>query len=393
MGKDLKGRELGKGIRQRENGLYDARFQMNGREIYITNTNLSHLKKEFNKLKKEVKRGNLVITTSYTVDQWFEEWFKTYKSTQLKKSSLIPVQSKYHNIFGSKFGNKDIKKVLNIDIQDCINQYIKTNKLLDTLESALKNLSECFSYAKANKIIKENPCDTVIIPRNQNVPKNQELLYLTRDEEIDFLDALTGNWYYEMFYTLMNTGMRVSELCGLKWKDINFKKKYINIERQLICQYYKGKKLYYDTPKTQSGYRKIPFVNDMDKILKQQYRKVLERKSFLGDKWRCNKDEFSDLIFYSTMGSPLTKDTIERAATAVVNKINKDRIEYDRFKKVHPHMFRHSFAIKCYENNIDIKTTQTILGHSNFATTMNIYTHLSDETIYNEISKIGNIKL
>ena len=56
-------------------------------------------------------------------------------------------------------------------------------------------------------------------------------------------------------------------------------------------------------------------------------------------------------------------------------------------------MFRHSFAIKCYENNIDIKTTQTILGHSNFATTMNIYTHLSDETIYNEISKIGNIKL
>ena len=392
MGKSLEGKELGKGIRQRDNGLYDARTQINGYEIHISNFNLSLLKQEFNKLKKEARKGNSIVFTSYTMNQWFEEWFRTYKSAQLKTSSLVPVQSKYHRIFGNNFGQKNIKEVLSIDIQNCINEYLKTDKSLSELKSAFDNLSECFLFAKANKIIKENPCDVISIPRVQQTPKNQELSYLTADEETEFLDALKNDWYYEMFYTLMNTGMRVSELCGLKWKDINFRNKYINIERQLICQYYKGKKMYFDTPKTQSGYRKIPFINNMDAVLKSQYKKVSERKLELNEKWRCADGEYSDLVFYSTMGSPLTKDTVERAATATVRKINKDRIEYDKFKKVHPHMFRHSFAVKCYENNIDVKTTQTILGHSNFTTTMNIYTHVSDKDIATQVIKLNDFK-
>ncbi len=392
MGKNIEGKELGKGIRQRDNGLYDARTQINGYEIHISNFNLSLLKQEFNQLKKEAKKGNAIVFTSYKMNQWFEEWFRTYKSAQLKTSSLVPVQSKYYRIFGNNFGDKNIKEVLSIDIQNCINEYLKTDKSLSELKSAFDNLSECFLFAKANKIIKENPCDIISIPRVQQTPKNQELSYLTAEEETEFLDALKNDWYYEMFYTLMNTGMRVSELCGLKWKDINFRNKYINIERQLICQYYKGKKMYFDTPKTQSGYRKIPFINNMDAVLKSQYKKISERKLELNEKWRCTDEEYSELVFYSTMGSPLTKDTVERAATAAVRKINKDRIEYDKFKKVHPHMFRHSFAVKCYENNIDVKTTQTILGHSNFTTTMNIYTHVSDDDIATQVIKLNDFK-
>ena len=55
-------------------------------------------------------------------------------------------------------------------------------------------------------------------------------------------------------------------------------------------------------------------------------------------------------------------------------------------------MFRHSFAVKCYENNIDVKTTQTILGHSNFTTTMNIYTHVSDNDIATQVIKLNDFK-
>lgn len=391
MGKDLKGKELGKGIRQRENGLYDARTQINGQEIHLSNTNLSRLKKEFNQAKKEAKKGNLFIKRSYTTNQWFEEWFKTYKSVQLKTSSIASLKSKYYRMFGYILGDKDIKDVISFDIQSCINEYIKTGKSINELKSAYDNLSECFSFAKANKLIKDNPCDTISIPRIKQKPKNQELSYLTASEEAEFLNALKGHWYYEMFYTFMYTGMRASELCGLKWKDIDFNNKFISIERQLICQYYHGKKLFFDTPKTNSGYRKIPFIGNMEQILKQQYKKISERKIYLGDKWRCDGHDFADLVFYSTMGSPLVKDTIEQATTAVVNKIKKTRPHYDKFKKVHPHMFRHSFAVKCYKNNINIKTTQTILGHSNYATTMNIYTHLSDDEMSNEIIKFSNI--
>ncbi len=393
MGKSLKGKELGKGIRQRYNGLYDARAIINGQEIHISNTNLKILKHEFNALKKETSNGNTLVVKKYTLNEWFEQWFETYKIIQIKKSSVIPLKSKFRNIFGC-LGNKNVQDILNIDIQNVINNYVSSGKNLNSLKSALSNLSECFSIAIANKIVKENPCLAVSVPRNNNQRKSQELTFLTKEEENEFLKAaqyqrgsLYGNWLYEAFYTLFYTGMRVSELCGLKWKDVNFRKKYISIERQLICQYCKGKHMYFDTPKTQAGYRKIPFIGDMENILKQQYKKISERKLQLGEKWQATEEEFSDLVFYSIKGTPLIKDTIAIATKNIVNRINKDRIEYDKFKPVHPHMFRHSFAVKCYEHNIDLKTTQMLLGHSNFNTTMNIYTHISDNKLESEIIK------
>ena len=70
MGKDLKCKELGKGIRQRQNGMYDARAVINRFDIYIFNSNLDVLKREFSKLKKEAKKGNAIVFTSYKMNQW-----------------------------------------------------------------------------------------------------------------------------------------------------------------------------------------------------------------------------------------------------------------------------------------------------------------------------------
>lgn len=283
-----------------------------------------------------------------------------------------------------------------MDIQNVVNKHIKDNRNTNMIRSSLKNLSECFDIAIANKIIKENPCILITTPKtiSKTKAKNYKLSFLTKEEEKEFLQAaqykrgkLYGDWLYEVFYVLFYTGLRVSELCGLKWEDINFQKKYINVERQLICQYYKGKHLYFQPPKTSTGFRKIPFIGDIERILKQQYIKISNRRLQLGDKWGSQEDEFADLVFYSLRGTPLTKDTVEKNINYIVNRINKDRMPYDKFKNVHPHMFRHSFASKCYENNIDIKTTQMLLGHSDFATTMNIYTHISEEDFLNQIIK------
>ncbi len=378
MGKNLHGKELGKGIRQRKNGLYDARAAINGYKIHLSDTNLKKLRQEFNLKKKELEKGNKVIVKNYTLNEWFEIWLNKYKIAQVKKSSIIPIKSKYENLFGVYIGNKNIKEIINMDIQNVVNKHIKDNRNTNMIRSSLKNLSEYFDIAIANKIIKENPCILITTPKtiSKTKAKNYKLSFLTKEEEEEFLQAaqykrgkLYGDWLYEVFYVLFYTGLRVSELCGLKWEDINFQKKYINVERQLICQYYKGKHLYFQPPKTSTGFRKIPFIGDIERILKQQYMKISNRRLQLGDKWGSQEDEFADLVFYSLRGTPLTKDTVEKNINYIVNRINKNRMPYDKFKNVHPHMFRHSFASKCYENNIDIKTTQMLLGHSDFATT------------------------
>ena len=388
-GYNMSNKKLGKGIRQRENGRYEARAMLGGQRIYVSGRNLAEVKKEFKEAKKEVERGNRYIGIAYTVDEWFNEWLVSYKSVQVKASSIVTIKSKYYRIFGKNIGSLKIKEVLSGDIQKCVKDYIETGKVIGELRSAYHNLSECFNCARANKLIKDNPCDLVTIPRVHSKPNWEDTSSLTEEEELTFLRAVEGDWYYELFYTLLYTGMRVSELCGLKWQDIDFTKRTIKIERQLMCQYYHGKHVYFDTPKSESGYRKIPFIGGMEAILKSQYKKVSERKLKLGKKWRNKEPEFSDLVFYSSQGTYLTKDVVARAITAVVKRINKDRASYDQFKKVHPHMFRHTFAVKCHRYGVDVKTTQTILGHASICTTMDIYTHLANDMLANEVQKIG----
>lgn len=165
-------------------------------------------------------------------------------------------------------------------------------------------------------------------------------------------------------------------------------------EHKLVCQYNKGKELYFDTPKTAKGIRKIPMINDVKNMLFAQKEKVELRKEKIGLQWRCqyyeNYNDFKDLVFYTTMGSPLTKAAVSRATTAVVNRINKlyNNGNKNFFKKVHPHMFRHTFTVNCYENNINIKAIQVVLGHENIATTMDVYNHLSDNKLSEEFNKI-----
>lgn len=397
MGKNLKGQEIGKGIRQRENGLYDARANINGVDIHLSNKNLATLKKEFNERKQEIKRGNIFINNKYTLNQWFETWFKVYKIVQIKSTSIFTVKSKYNRIFGKYIGDKDIKALTNIEIQNCITQYINAGLNINELRSGFNNLEECLDSAVYNKLIKSNPCNALIIPKNNQHEQESEAFefdddykYLTSKEEKLFLNTAINNWYYELFYTLLNTGMRVSEVCGLKWEDINFTNKYIKVQRQLITQYYSGKHICFTVPKTKAGFRKIPFIGNMEQILKNQKIKISERKLYLGEKWRSKDECYNGLVFYSTMGSPVQKETIQQAIIAITKLINKNDSLSEPFKKIHPHTFRHTFAVKCYENNIDAKITQVLLGHSSITVTMNIYTHLSKMRLNNEIKKLNN---
>ena len=389
MGKDLNGNELGRGFRQRENGLYNARALIKGISINLSNTDLDKLRKDFAIKVESIKESNLISVKNCTLNEWFDLWCKNYKSVQVKNTSLTVIISKYNNIFGDYIGSKMLKDILNIDVQNCINQYIKLGKNAERLRSSLGNLRECFELAKVNKLVDDNPCLLITLPRAKYKDFDIKEKILSAEDEKIFMEYSVGSWYYGVFYTLLNTGLRVSELCGLKWEDVDFNKKCINVKRQLSCQYYKGKHVQFDTPKTQSGYRTIPFIADMENVLKQQYKMISDRKVELQENWRGLKQdkEFSDLVFYSTMGSPLTKETISQAIKSNIKNIKN---EYPNFPYIHPHMFRHTFATKCYNAGVEPKAAQLLLGHQSTAITLNIYTHLSVEDLNKETAKITN---
>ncbi len=393
MPKDLKGKELPKGIYQRKDGRYEARASINGIKIQLYNFNLKELRVEFEKRKEEAKQGVDKKLSNITLDEWFEEWFVRYKVPHIKETSVTPMKTKYRANFGRLIGNMKVADIRNMDIQDVINTMQREGKATSSMRDALGRVRECLESAKNNRIISENPCFDITVPW-ENVSKERR--FLTQEEQNRFLQQIEDNWYKEMFYIMFLTGMRIGEVGGLKWEDVDFKNKCININRSLSCQYEAGEKTVRLTaPKTHNSYRKIPFMGEAEKMFLSQKKKQDKIKKELGKRYRSN-GELSDLVFVTSMGSPVFRYHAEKEVKKVVKAINEqeafDSVREQRephyFEDLYPHAIRHTFCSRCFQLNMNPKVVQKLMGHQHYSTTIDIYTHVMQDDIHTEISKL-----
>ena len=393
MPKDLRGRELPKGIYQRKDGRYEARVLINGIKIQIYNFNLKELKVEFEKRKEEAKQGVDKKLSNITLDEWFEEWFTRYKVPKIKETSVTPMKTKYRANFGRLIGSMKVAEIRNMDIQDVINTIQREGKATSSMRGALGRVRECLESAKNNRIISENPCFDISVPW-ENITKERR--FLSQEEQNRFLQQVENNWYKEMFYIMFLTGMRIGEVGGLKWEDVDFKNKCININRSLSCQYELGvKTVRLTAPKTHNSYRKIPFMGEAEEMFLSQKKKQEKIKKELGKRYRSD-GEFLDLVFVTSMGSPVFRHHAEKEVKKVVKAINeqeafdsvREQREPQYFEDLYPHAIRHTFCSRCFQLNINPKVVQKLMGHQHYSTTIDIYTHVMQDDIDSEVCKL-----
>ena len=393
MPKDLKGKPLPKGIYQRKDGRYEARALIDGVSIQLYNFNLKQLKIDFENAKEEARKGVDKKLSNITLDEWFDEWFERYKIPKIKETSITPMKTKYKSNFGRLIGNMKVSEIRNMDIQGVINTMQKEGKATSSMRDALGRVRECLESAKNNRIISENPCFDITVPWEN---KTKERRFLSQDEQNRFLLQVENNWYKEMFYVMFLTGMRIGEVGGLKWDDVDFKNKCININRSLSCQYHEGiKTIRLTTPKTHNSYRKIPFMGEVEEMLLSQKKKQDKLRKELGKRYRSDGD-FVDLVFVTSMGSPVLRYHAEKECKKVVKAINeqeafesvKEQREPIIFKDVYPHAIRHTFCSRCFQLNMNPKVVQALMGHQHYSTTIDIYTHVMEQDISNEICKM-----
>ena len=393
MPKDLKGRELPKGIYQRKDGRYEARALINGIKIQLYNFNLKELKVEFEKRKQEARQGVDKKLSNITLNEWFEEWFTRYKIPKIKETSITPMKTKYRANFGRLIGNMKVSEIRNMDIQDVINTMQREGKATSSMRDALGRVRECLESAKNNRIISENPCFDITVPW-ENVSKERR--FLSQEEQNRFLLQVEDNWYKEMFYIMFLTGMRIGEVGGLKWEDVDFKNKCININRSLSCNYDSGvKTVKLTTPKTHNSYRKIPFMGEAEEMFLSQKKKQDIIKKELGKRYRSD-GEFADLVFVTSMGSPVFRHHAEKEVKKVVKAINeqeafdsvREKREPHYFEDLYPHAIRHTFCSRCFQLNMNPKVVQKLMGHQHYSTTIDIYTHVMQDDINSEVCKL-----
>lgn len=393
MGKNLKGKELGVGFTQRQDGRYECKVTLNGKRKTFYDKNLSDLRKTVNDAKYEIEHG--IRSSNYeklTLDDWHKIWRETYKVGHVKESTLERYDKIYRLHIKDKLGHlllKDIKPAL---IQTLINQLSKGGMASATIQLNRALLSNLFAFAIQEDLVLKNPCYNLRIPKKPQRVKRA----LTQDEQNRFMsEANLCSSYYPIYFTALATGMRINEILGLSWDDIDFKQSTISVNKTLVSN--EKSKFSFQVPKTLKSKRVIPMNNELKKFLANHKINQNNIKIEHSEMWNPLDIEYANnLIFTTRNGRPIYCLNVNNGINRIVNSMNNKEYKLAKeekrkevlIEKFSMHTLRHTFATRCFELGIDPKIVQELLGHSNIAMTMNIYTHPSEKTKRDAIEKI-----
>lgn len=207
--------------------------------------------------------------------------------------------------------------------------------------------------------------------------EKKERRVLTVSEAELFFRYAEDTFYYDLYVLAVNTGMRIGELMGLKWSDIDFDKKILNVRRSL-CYFRKDGKYvfeWHDT-KTHNSKRPIPLTTRAIEALKRQR---VRRQMILLKNATEAQGEYKDLVFVTRTNRPTQQFIVQECIDVTTRRIQKEHPEFERFS---PHCFRHTFATRAIENGMQPKSLQKLLGHGSLQLTMDLYCHVTEDALF-----------
>lgn len=395
-GKDLQGRSLGTGYSQRKDKRYEARATINGVKICLYDMHLPTLKKRFEEEKAKVLRDEKNIRPNVTLNEWGSEWFEKHKRIALKTEvSARAYWRRISNTYLSILGEKRVELISQMNIQDATNQLVEAGYKKRTIKEALGMLRECLDVAVANKVLRVNPCVSINVAADNEAVAERRVL--DRWEQKLLLEEVEGDYYEELYKFMLLTGVRVGEMSGLQWQDIDFNRKIIKIRRSMSAAYYEGAKvLELVPPKSAKGYREIPFIGNMEDILKSWREKQAMYRKKMGDRWR-GLPEHGDLVWTNRYGAACSRyvwvHSIEKIWKNMQARENLNAEIEGRepriVQHIHPHAFRHTCITRMFEAGVSPVVISRLAGHVSYSTTLQ-YTHLLNDKLNEELSKIEN---
>lgn len=219
-------------------------------------------------------------------------------------------------------------------------------------------ISSVFERAVKWGLIYTNPCRRIDSPR----AKKKHIKYLDEEQTVHMLELLQQEKMpYRMIFTLLiYCGMRRGEVMGLEWKDIDFERGILSINRTL--QYTKEKGIYTDDVKTTSSRRSMKLSDEVIELLKEYKLWQNEKRMAVGDQW-----QESDNLFTQWNGLPMSPSTPYKWLQGFTKRHNLPPINI--------HSLRHTNATLLIRQGVNIRTVAGRLGHLVTSTTLNIYSH------------------
>ena len=386
MGKNLKGKEIGKGLYQRKDGLYSARLTTHdNKRIEKYFKTLPEARNWLADARYADTHEGIPLPTTMTVNEWFAYWITCLLSDRAP-NTLRNYRERYERNVQPVIGKMrlaDVRprhctKVLNAMEEDYAGSTIRQTYIC---------MGAMFKAAIANDWIVKHPMDGVRF--NKPIRKVEDIRFLTRDEQRSFLEVAKNSHNYSQYALILETGLRTGELIGLTWDVIDWERRTLTVTKTLEFRH-KQQEWRAGPPKSEAGYRTIHLTQRAYDILRSLYDARHTRKespdldqvlTYIDRRSGAKKQlTLRDLVFvnYRT-GMPAKNSSYDTHLYKLC-----ERAGIENFSM---HALRHTYATRAIEAGVDAKVLQKILDHSSIKMTLDRYVHVTDDAMDNAIAK------
>ena len=380
--------KLRTGEYQKADGHYEYRYTVFGKKYSVYAKNLETLREKESEIQSlETANQAKFDSRTTTLNDVFFLWKELKRG--LRPNTFQNYCYMYEQYVQDGLGRLYIASIRKSDIKRFFNSLSDERRLREgTIEAVQTVLHQVFQIAVDDEWIEKNPSDHAVkeLKRSHQLDSKKRMA-LTKAEQdllLSFLSENTPNArWYPITAVLLGTGMRVGEATGLRWCDIDFEENMIDVNHTLVY-YSNGNhkcKFAINDTKTPASKRLIP----MTKSVREAFLMEKEMQEQLDVVCSATIDGYTDFVFLNRFGGLHTQGTLNK----VYKRIIRDCNDAEFLKSENPsvllpnfssHTLRHTFATRLCESGMNMKLIQDILGHSEISTTMDIYTHVTQET-------------
>jgi integrase len=329
--------------------------------------------KEQNKIWADREREIWNEPKNTTLNECYNRWISHLKNRPKPagRRTIEEYERMYKNHIKDHLGSVKIQKLSAKQIRELIeskDRQFKARRTYDVIHAILELV-----YKDGDTGIKENVCKRLDPPKIEGVERKT----WTADECKWFLAEVRANRYYGVFLMAMTTGMRIGEVLGIRWEDVDLKKKTLFINQKLEMKEVGNPDIKVGSPKTKASKAGLPITD----ILADELKRVQQRQKFERKKYHERYQKL-DFVFTNTVGGPvILEDLRKRVFNKAIKKLG--------IEKIRIHDLRHTTATLLLALRMDIKTIQRYLRHADLSATQ-IYTHDEDlELLRDATSKLN----
>lgn len=385
---DNRHRLLKTGESQRKDGYYVYRWTARtGKRNSIMAPTLEELREKETTVQLDQRDGIKAEAKNITLNQVFSMWSDLKRG--LKDNTFRNYCYMYEQFVRDNIGGMYLRTMKKSDIRRFYNTLVEQRNLkistvdnVHTVVHQILDLAVEEGYMRAN--VSDNTLKELKKTHNSDADKRKAL---TAEEQKLFLDYLSVeqnplHHWYSIFAVMVNTGMRVGEITGLRWCDVDLENGIIDVNHTLVYYDHGENGCCYNihTPKTEAGKRQIPMLD----IVKEAFLEEKQYQKDCGIQCKAEIDGYTDFIFVNRFGNVQNQGTLNKALRRIIRTCNDEQIEKNGYNttllpKFSCHSLRHTFTTRLVEEGVNIKVVQDVLGHKDVKTTLQIYTDATED--------------